>query len=72
MLNGEREANRSITGESQRIGLGLEEKQSASQVMIKIRSLTTSVKTLHRAAPADGNLNYAVKKNLCTLCQDSN
>lgn len=42
--------------------MGLEEKLSASQVMIKIRSLTTSVKTLQRAAPADENLNYAVKK----------
>lgn len=46
-------------GESQGIGLGLEEKQSASQVMIKLQSLTT----LQRAAPADGNLNYAVKKS---------
>lgn len=62
MLNGEREVNRSITGESQGIGLGLEEKLSASQVMIKIRSLKTSVKTLQRAALADGNFNYAVKK----------
>lgn len=30
---------------------------------IKIRSLTTSVKTLQRDAPANGNLNYAVEKS---------
>lgn len=56
-----REANRSIT--SQAMGLGSEEKRSAREVIIKIRSLTTSVKTSQRAAPANRNLNYAVKKS---------